>query len=264
MKLGIALGGGGARGFAHLGVLKVLRQAGIEFDVVAGTSVGALVGVVYASGGTEELEKYAQRVNRAEIAVRLGPGWPNMGIFSGKYIEELVHEFVPERNIEELRKPFCALTVDLKTAEIITFTKGDLSTAVRASVSIPGLFKPVFYEDKILVDGGILMSVPVKAAKDLGADAVFAVDLLEDISNSKHQLEGTWSLGEIIQRTSIMAQRQINHFRYVKDPPDILITPKVSHVRVMDYHKGREVMECGIRAAEKALPDILSFLDEAK
>ena len=263
MKLGIALGGGGAKGFAHLGVLKVLREAGVEVDVVAGTSIGALVGVVYASGGIEKLERYAQTVSRAELAIRLGPGWPSMGIFSGNYIEELLNDFVPERNIEELSKPFSALAVDLKTAEVITFKEGDLRTAVHASVSIPGLFKPVFFEDKILVDGGILVSVPFQAARDLGADAVIAVDLLEDISNSRHQLEGSWSITEVLQRSSIIAQRQINHFRYEKDPPEILIQPKVSDVRAMDFHRGSEILGRGVRAAEEALPGILKLINKA-
>lgn len=245
-------------------MLKVLRDAGIEFDVVAGTSIGALVGVVYASGGIEKLERYAQNVSRAELAIRLGPGWPTMGIFSGNYIEELLNDFVPERKIEELEKPFSALAVDLKTADVITFTKGDLRTAVHASVSIPGLFKPVFYEDKILVDGGILVSVPVKAARDLGADIVVAVDLIDDISNSPDQLEGNWSIVEVIQRSSIITQRQINHFRYEKDPPEILIQPNVSHVKVMDFHRGGDIIECGTSAAEKAVPDILRLLEKVK
>lgn len=264
MKLGIALGGGGAKGFAHLGVLRVLREAGIEFDVVSGTSIGALVGVVYASGGIQKLEQYAQDVNRAELAIRLGAGWPNMGVFSGNYIEELVQDFVSERNIEELPKPFSALAVDLKTAEVINFTKGDIKTAVHASVSIPGLFKPVMLDDRILVDGGVLVSVPYRSARDLGADIVVAVDLLQDISNSADQEEGNWSIVEVIQRSSVIAQRRINNFRYEDDPPDILIQPRVSHVKVMDFHRGREIVECGAAAAKEALPNILKLIEESQ
>ncbi len=262
MKIAIALGGGGAKGFAHLGVLRVLRDAGIDCDIVAGTSIGALVGVVYASGSIERFEEYAANVSRAELALRLGPSWPAMGIFTGDYIEKLLNDFVPETNIEELKKPFAALSVDLKKAEVITFTEGDLRTAVHASVSIPGLFKPVIYEDKILVDGGILESVPVAAARELGARVVIAVDLLADISNSTDQEAGNWSIVEIVQRSSIIAQRQINQFRYEKNPPDILIEPRVSHVKVMDFHRGREIIECGIQAAEEALPDILELLNK--
>ena len=263
MKIGIALGGGGAKGFAHLGVLRVLRDAGIDFDIVTGTSIGALVGVIYASGGIDEFEEYAANISRAELAIRLGPTWPGAGLFTGDYIEKLLNDFVPEKNIEELKKPFAALSVDLKKAEVITFTEGDLRRAVHASVSIPGLFKPIIYKDKGLVDGGVLESVPVAAARNLGARVVIAVDLLADISNSTDQEEGNWSIVEIVQRSSIIAQRQINQFRYEKDPPEVMIKPRVSHVKVMDFHLGRDIIECGIQAAEEALPDIRRILGKS-
>jgi len=262
MKIGIALGGGGAKGFAHLGVLRVLKNAGIDCEVVAGTSIGALVGAVYASGSIDRFEEYAANLSRTELALRLGPSWPAMGLFTGDYIEKILNDFVPERNIEELKKPFAALSVDLKKAEVITFKEGNLRTAVHASVSIPGLFKPVLYNDKILVDGGVLESVPVAAARELGARSVIAVDLLSDLSISPDQEEGNWSIVEIVQRSSIIAQRRINQFRYEKDPPEILIQPRVSHVRVMDFHRGREIMECGIKAGEEVLPDLLHLLNK--
>jgi NTE family protein len=261
MKIGLALGGGGAKGFAHLGVLRVLKDAGIDCDVVAGTSVGALVGVIYASGSIEKFEEYAANISRAELALRLGPSWPVMGLFSGDYIEKILQDFVSERNIEELKKPFAALSVDLKKAEVVTFKEGDLRTAVHASVSIPGLFKPLIYEDKVLVDGGVLESVPVAAARELGARVVIAVDLLSDISNSPDQEDGSWSIMEIVQRSSIIAQRRLNQFRYEKDRPEILIQPRVSHVKVMDFHRGREIIKCGIKAAEEVLPELQGLLN---
>ena len=107
MKIGIALGGGGAKGFAHLGVLRVLKDAGIDCSIVAGTSIGALVGVIYASGNIDKFEEYAANISRAELAIRLGPSWPAMGLFTGDYVEKLLNDFVPEKNIEELKKPFC-------------------------------------------------------------------------------------------------------------------------------------------------------------
>ena len=260
MKIGIALGGGGAKGFAHLGVLKVLGDAGIDFDVVAGTSIGALVGAVYASGNLESFAEYASHINRAELALRLGPGWPAKGLFSGNYIEKILEEFVPEKDIQDLKKPFAALSVDVKKAEVITFKEGDLRPAVRASASIPGLFKPLIYKDKVLVDGGILECVPVAAARDLGADIVVAVDLLSDISNTPSQEQGDWSIVEIVQRSSIIAQRRINKFRYEKDPPEILIEPLVSNVKVLDFHRGPEIIEYGVHAAQQLLPEILKKL----
>ena len=263
MKIGIALGGGAAKGFAHLGVLKVLREAGIEFDVVAGTSIGALVGAVYASGRLEKIESYASSLSRAKLAINLGPTWPARGLFSGNYIDKLVSDFIPVSTIEDLGKPFAAVCVDLKKAEIITFKEGDLHTALRASMSVPGLFKPLIYRDKILVDGGVLESVPVEAVRGLGADFVIAVDLLSDISGSPVNEGGEWSIVEIVQRSSIIAQRRLSQFRYEKDPPDILITPSVSDVKVVDFHRGPEIIERGVKAAEQVLPDLLKKLNKA-
>ncbi|MCZ6468830.1 MAG: patatin-like phospholipase family protein, partial [Candidatus Dadabacteria bacterium] len=143
MKIGLALGGGGAKGFAHLGVMEVLTEAGIEFDVVAGTSIGALIGAVYVSGNLDKLERFATNIGITDIPFLLGPTWPKGGLFSGKYIEKLFDEFIHLENIEDLKKPFAAVSVDLNKAEVVTFTSGNLKRAIRASSSIPGLFKPV-------------------------------------------------------------------------------------------------------------------------
>lgn len=262
MKIGIALGGGGAKGFAHLGVLRVLKDAGIDCDIVAGTSIGALVGAIYASGNIERFEEYAKKINRAELALRLGPGWPSQGLFNGNYVEKVLKDFVPEKYIEELNKPFAAVCVDLKKAQIITFKEGDIGTAVKASASIPGLFKPVIYKDMVLMDGGVLESVPVAAARELGAQAVIAVDLLADLSYSPDHEKGFYSIVELIQRGSILPQRCISQFRYEKDPPEILIKPRVSHVKFLDFHLGPQIMECGVQAAQEMLPDILRLINK--
>lgn len=254
MKIGIALGGGGAKGFAHLGVLNALTEAGIDCDIVAGTSIGALIGAVYSSGDIKRLEEYAKNLSLTDLPFLLGPTWPAGGLFSGKYIEKLLRDFVPVSDIEKLSKPFAAVSVDLKKAELFTFKEGDLHIAVRASTSIPGIFKPVHFEDKLLVDGGVLESVPVAAARELGADLVIAVDLLSDLTQTGDR---KWSLIDIVQRSSVIAQRRITQYRFQEDPPDIVIRPTLSHVKVMDFHRGRQIIEYGSRAAEKILPELL-------
>lgn len=285
MKIGIALGGGGAKGFAHLGVLNALGEAGIDCDIVAGTSIGALIGAVYASGDISGLEGFATNLSLTDLPFLLGPTWPSQGLFSGNYVEKLLRDFVPVSDIEKLDKPFAAVCVDLRKAELLTFKEGDLHLAVRASMSIPGLFKPVIFEDKLLVDGGVLESVPVRAARELGADLVIAVDLLTDLSesgdpggdNSRSLIDhlrsigdklyidglfdggntGGWSLIDIVQRSSVIAQRCITQYRFEKDRPEIVIRPSLSHVKVMDFHRGRQIIERGRAAAEEVLPDIL-------
>ncbi len=290
MKVGIALGGGGAKGFAHIGVLKALGQAGIEFDIVAGTSIGALVGAVYASGKLSELERISRRYGVKDLPFLLGPTWPRKGLFSGNYIERLLNDIVHVKNIEDLGKPFAALAVDLNKAEIVTFTRGNLYRAVHASMSIPGLFKPVIDGGKILVDGGVLEPVPVNALRRLGADVVVAVDLLsnlspisrgaknrsmfadyirslaekfymEDLIGAKDQ-EGEidMSLVDIIQRSSIVAQRRLTEYSFRDNPPDIVITPPLSDIRVLDFHRGELIVEAGRQAAERVIPELRDIL----
>jgi len=263
MKLGLALGGGGAKGFAHLGVLEVLTEAGIEFDVVAGTSIGALIGAVYVSGNLDSLERFATNIGISDIPFLLGPTWPKGGLFSGSYVEKLVDQFVHQKNIEDLEKPFAAVCVDLNKAEVVTLTKGNLKRAIRASTSIPGLFKPVIFEDKLLVDGGVLESVPDQAARSLGADFIVAVDLLSDISDSHSFKNGkNPSIIEVVQRSSILAQRKITEYKFKENPPDILIQPPLSDVKVMDFHNGKSVVEIGREAAKKVVPELLELINK--
>jgi len=261
MKLGLALGGGGAKGFAHLGVLEVLIEAGIEFDVVAGTSIGALIGAVYISGNLDSLKSFATNIGISNIPFLLGPTWPKGGLFSGNYVEKLVDQFVNQENIEDLKKPFAAVCVDLNKAEVVTFTTGNLKRAIRASTSIPGLFKPVIYEDKLLVDGGVLESVPDQAVRSLGAEFIVAVDLLSDLSDSNSFKQGKKpSIVEVVQRSSILAQRKITEYKFKENPPDILIQPPLSDVKVMDFYNGKSVIEIGKESARKVVPELLELI----
>jgi NTE family protein len=290
MKLGIALGGGGAKGFAHIGVLKALVQAGIEFDMVAGTSIGALVGAVYVAGKLPELERISRRYGVKDLPFLLGPTWPRKGLFSGNYIERLLNDIVRVENIEDLGKPFAAIAVDLNKAEVVTFTRGNLYRAVHASMSIPGLFTPVIDGDRILVDGGVLEPVPVNALRRLGADVVVAVDLLsnlspvsggvktrpvfvdyirslaekfymEDLIGAKdRENEAAMSLVDIIQRSSIIAQRRLTEYNFRDDTPDLVIDPPLSGIKVLDFHRGESIIEAGRQSAEKAIPELRDLL----
>jgi len=258
MKLGLALGGGGAKGFAHLGILEVLTEAGIEFDIVAGTSIGAFIGAVYVSDKLEELKNYAVNIGITDIPFLLGPTWPQGGLFSGKVLGKLIDEYIHIENIEDLKKPFATVCIDLNSGEVVTFTEGNLKRAVRASTSIPGLFKPVLFEGKLLVDGGVLESVPDQAARDLGADFIVAIDLLSDLSGNQTFNNGkSPSIVEVVQRSSILAQRKITEFKFKERPPEIVISPPLSHIKVMDFHNGKAIVEIGREAAKKVLPELL-------
>lgn len=261
MKLGLALGGGGAKGFAHLGILEVFDEAGIEFDIVAGTSIGAFIGAVYISHNLYELKQFSVNIGIADLPFLLGPTWPKGGLFSGKSLENLIDEYISVKNIEELRKPFAAVCVDLNKGETVTFTSGNLKRAIRASTSIPGLFKPILFEDKLLVDGGVLDSVPDQAARDLGADFIVAVDLLSDLSgNQSFSNNKPPSIVDVVQRSSILAQRKITEYKFKEHPPDLIISPPLSHIKVMDFHNGKSIVEIGREAAQKVLPELLKKL----
>ncbi len=185
MKIGIALSGGGAKGFAHIGVLNAINRAGIEIDAVSGTSMGALVGAFYASGKLEELQERASGIRLRDIPLLLSPTISKQGLFSGKNIEKFLREFLGGKKIENLNRKYAAVCIDLNRSNVITFTKGDLVHAVRASIAIPGVFKPVVLKDKLLVDGGIMEPLPVRAAHEIGSDFVIAVDVISDsMSNS--------------------------------------------------------------------------------
>lgn len=261
MKLGLALGGGGAKGFAHLGILEVFTEAGIEFDIVTGTSIGAFIGAVYISNRLDDLKQFAVNIGIADLPFLLGPTWPKGGLFSGKFLEKLVDQYIGTKNIEDLGKPFAAVCVDLNKGETVTFTNGNLKRAIRASTSIPGLFKPIMFEDKLLVDGGVLDSVPDRAARELGADFIVAVDLLSDLSgNQSFGSNKPPSIVDVVQRSSILAQRKITEYKFKEHPPDLVVTPQLSQIKVMDFHNGKSIIEIGRESAQKVLPELLEKL----
>lgn len=187
MRIGIALGGGGAKGFAHIGVLQVLQEAGIVCSHISGTSIGALVGAVYANDNLERLISKSRQIKFFEIPMLLSPSWSFAGFFSGKAAVDLLKDFIDVSNIEELDKSFAAISADLETGEIVTFTDGNIQKAVRASFAIPLVFTPVIHQGAVLVDGGTLEPVPVQACRELGADFVIAVDLF-GADGKKHEI----------------------------------------------------------------------------
>ena len=184
-KIGLALGSGSARGWAHIGVIKALTEAGIHVDYVAGTSVGAVVGAVYASGRIDSFKDVVLQLDWKKIAFFLDVVFPKSGLIDGNRIAEFIRSHVGEKNIEDLSLPFCAVSTDLATGKEVVFQDGDIIEAVRASISVPGVFTPVRKSGAILVDGGLVNPVPVSVVREMGADLVIAVDLNHDIIDKK-------------------------------------------------------------------------------
>jgi len=184
-KIGLALGSGSARGWAHIGVINALTEAGIHVDYVAGTSVGAVVGAVYASGRIDSFKDVVLQLDWKKIAFFLDVVFPKSGLIDGNKIAEFIRSHVEEKNIEDLSLPFCAVSTDLATGNEVIIKDGDIIEAVRASISVPGVFTPVRKNGAILVDGGLVNPVPVSVVREMGADVVIAVDLNHDIVGKK-------------------------------------------------------------------------------
>ncbi|MDL1970197.1 MAG: patatin-like phospholipase family protein [Candidatus Desulfofervidaceae bacterium] len=176
-KIGLALGGGAARGGAHIGVLRAFQELGIPVDYVAGTSIGALVGGFFAAGEINSLENLALHLDWKDIIAFFDVVFPKAGLIDGKKVTQLLQKHIPQSKIEELSLPFAAVATDIVTGQEVILDKGNIIEAIRASISIPGIFTPVKIGDQILVDGGVVNPVPVSVVQNMGAEVVIAVDL---------------------------------------------------------------------------------------
>ncbi len=185
-KIGLALGSGSARGLAHLGVIRAIEEAGIEVDIIAGTSMGALIGAIHAAGKLNELEATFQTFDWKKTASFFDIVLPKSGLLDGAKISALVRAHVNADGIEALLKPFAAVATDIVNGEEVVIRSGDIIEAVRASISVPGIFTPVRSNGRILVDGGLVNPVPVSAVRAMGAEFVIAVDLNHQIISGKN------------------------------------------------------------------------------
>ncbi|QOX80386.1 patatin-like phospholipase family protein [Trichlorobacter lovleyi] len=185
-KIGLALGSGSARGLAHLGVIRALEATGIKTDFIAGTSIGALIGAVYASGKLDLLESTFQRFDWKRTASVFDIVFPKSGLIDGAKVSELVRAHIDSEVIESLAIPFCAVATDIQTGEEVVIGQGDVIEAVRASISVPGIFTPTRSNGRLVVDGGLVNPVPVSVVRAMGADIVIAVDLNHQIVTGKN------------------------------------------------------------------------------
>ena len=250
-KIAIVLGAGASKGFAHIGVLKVLESNKIPVHMIVGTSAGSFVGSLYAYGyNAFQLQKMSFSIEKGDI---LDITIPDNGFIKGEKLEEYINEKVKNTPIENLRIPFYSVATDLLNGHEVVFGKGNTGTAVRASCSIPGIFNPVRISDRIYVDGGVVSPVAVEAAKRLGADIVIVVDISADIGGKPP--EGT--IETILQSISIMYSK-LSSLQLTK--ADIVIRPKVGYIGPGDFSKRHEAVLEGEKAALGALPEINALI----
>jgi NTE family protein len=246
-RIALALGGGAARGFAHIGVIKALEAQGIVPDLIVGTSAGAVVGALYASGlNGFQLQKAALDMDESQIG-----DWslPNRGVFKGEALQHFVNQAVGNRPIEKLARPFAAVATDLRSGEAIVFQTGNTGMAVRASATVPGVFQPVTINGREYVDGGLVSPVPAAIARRLGADFVIAVD----ISAKPRDVRLQSTLDVLLQTFAIMGQ---TIGRHETADADVVIRPATTELSATDFAaRHRAVLE-GEKAAAGAMVEI--------
>jgi len=246
-KIGLALGGGAARGFAHIGVIKVLEAQGIVPDMVVGTSAGSVVGVLYASGYSGfDLQKIAFELEESSVSDYT---MLSRGFIKGEQLQNFINKALKHRPIEGLPKSFGAVAADLQTGESIVFRRGNAGMAVRASSSVPGVFQPVSVNNHEYVDGGLVSPVPVTATRNLGADIVIAVDISKKPSGAK--IEGTF---DILMQTFTIMGKSISGLETVS--ADVVIQPNTDMISAADFESKHLAILEGEKAAQAAIPQI--------
>lgn len=294
-RIGLALGSGSARGWSHIGVIRVLEQAGISPEIVCGTSIGSLVGAAYAAGKLDSLELWVKELSWQAVVglldLKIGGG-----LIEGGKLVDFLRKQLDDQAIGQLAKTFAGVATDLASGREIWLREGGVVDAVRASIAMPGLFTPVWRDGRLLVDGGLVNPVPVSLCRALGADIVIAVDLNWDLLGQRKRLPGAagtdpgaatngklngllakfrpsaWKIGEPLSESNMpsvldvvstslnIMQVRITQSRLAGEPADAMIRPKLSAIAAMDYHRAEIAIAEGERAAQHALPMIQELI----
>ncbi len=251
-KLGLALGGGAARGMAHIGVIKVLEEEDVDVSFVAGTSAGSLMGALYCAGlGWREMREIAGSINWGDI---VSPAFDGMGMVSARKLEKVLNEVIGEREFTDLDRQFSVVATDIQTGEPVVLSTGSVSHAVRASCSIPGIFAPTTWGDRILVDGGLVDDVPVDIVRDMGADAVVGVDLNEDRG---HADPPDNLIDVFYQSLNILIY---NAAKSKKRTADIMISPDLAGFKYYSLRRIDELVAAGEDACRRWIPALKTFI----
>lgn len=251
VKIGLALGGGAARGFAHIGVIKALESQGVVIDVIVGTSAGSVVGAMYAAGNNGfALQKMALDMDEATISDWSLPIFSKTsGVLKGEALQTYVNKMVMQVPIEKLKKPFGAVATDLNTGLPILFQRGNTGLAVRASSAVPGVFQPVKINEHQYVDGGLVSPVPVRFVREMGADLVIAVNI-----STQADVQAASSSLEVLMQTFTIMGQSLNYFELKN--ADIVIKPELPGMKGNDFAGRNLAILAGERAAMSAMPDI--------
>jgi len=294
-KIGLALGGGAARGWAHIGVLRALLRAGIKPDIIAGTSIGAVVGGCYVAGHLDEIEDFARELTRRRVLGYLDFNLTGTGLITGQRLCQRLEKHLGDCRIEDLNRRFTAVATEIGTGHEVWLSRGNLVEAVRASYALPGVFRPVKIDGRWLFDGALVNPIPISVCRALGARYVIAVNLNIDISsrgtiatnvgampgNGGEEAEPQPVTGKngvavrrLLQRqlfgkgeeapgiSTVMVdafnivQDRIARSRLAGDPPDAMISPRLHGIGLFDFHRADELIERGEAAANRELDEL--------
>lgn len=279
--ISLALGGGAARGWAHIGVLRALNEAGIEINMIAGTSIGALVGGCYLAGKLDELEEFARSLTRRRLFGLLDLHLGGNGLFGGMKLTSRMQEHMSGLTFEDLPKPFVCVASEIRTGHEIWLSSGSLITAMRASYALPGVFEPVTCNNRVLVDGALVNPVPVSVCRAYEQPLVVAVNLHYDLFGRAAVIKH--SAGEFIAEQATPAARfnaesrakdarlgvtgvmveafniiqdRISRARLAGDPPDMSLQPKLGHIGLTEFHRADESIRLGYQATMAQMSDL--------
>jgi NTE family protein len=274
----LALGGGAARGWAHIGVLRALDEAGVKIEMIAGTSIGALVGGCYLAGKLDELEEFARSLTKRRVFGLLDFNWGGNGLFGGMKLTARMREHIDGTTFADLPKPLICVAAEIRTGHEIWLSSGNLITAMRASYALPGVFEPVACNGRVLVDGALVNPVPVSACRAHEQRLVLAVNLHYDLFGRAAVIKHSAEAGEddaalIVERgpreresrigiTGVMVeafniiQDRIARARMAGDPPDLALHPKLGHIALTDFHRADEAISLGYEATRAQLAEL--------
>jgi len=276
-RIALALGGGAARGWSHIGVLRALDEAGVEISMIAGTSIGALVGGCYLAGRLDELEAFARSLTMRRIAGLLDFAIGGGGLFGGMRLNNRMQEHLVGVNIEDLDRPFVAVAAELNTGHEVWISSGSLITGIRASYALPGIFEPVRCGNRTLLDGALVNPVPVSVCRAHEQPLVVAVNLHYDLYGRSAVIKHTASEPASqapaagprdkahknrIGMTSVMVQSfniiqdRISRARLAGDPPDLSLHPKLADIGLSEFHRANEAIDRGYQEATSKLGEI--------
>ncbi|MEH6757264.1 MAG: patatin-like phospholipase family protein [Parasphingorhabdus sp.] len=270
MKLSLALGGGAGLGWTHIGVLRALEDSPIEIVAISGTSIGAIAGASFAAGKLDYLEETARTASLRTLLRFMDPHFKRGAVMGGRTIEKELDKQLGDLNFSDLAIPVAAVAADLRTGDTIVMTSGKLVPAIRASMSLPGIFMPVEYEGRLLVDGGAALPVPVSPARQMAPDALCLSVNLQDDFVHRSEMAGIGHVGgkypnsiAIVKASIGLSLRNLGRYSLALDPPDFALSPPVGHIDMQNFTKADELIEIGRRETAAIIPDIIARMQKS-